>query len=110
MDEWLLKDAVAQRVIHNMRHDGWVQLTKRDLLFHGDLLFIRDGMKKKELLLVNVEKSAKKGAYNLRKKYKAQADVFYTRAQSAVVISSKKQCKPRQYILPSALRRLRSMR
>jgi hypothetical protein len=110
MDEWLLKDAVAQRVIHNMRQDGWVQLTKRDLLFHGDLLFIRDGMKKKELLLVNVEKSAKKGAYKLWKKYKAQADVFYARARSAVVISSKKQCKPKRYILSSALRRLRSMR
>jgi len=93
-----------------MQQDGWVQLTKRDLLFHGDMLFIRDGRKKKELLLVNVEKSAKKDAYTLWKKYKSQADVFYTRARSAVVISSKKQCKPRQYILPSALRRLRSMR
>ena len=110
MDDWLMKDVIAQRVIHNMRHDGWVQLTKRDLLFRGDLLFIRDGTKKKELLLVNVEKSAKKDAYTLWNKYKTQADVFYTQAWSHVIISSKKQCKPSQYILPSALRRLRSMR
>ena len=109
MDQWLMNDAIATRVTHHMLREGWLQLTKRDLLFKGDMLFIRGG-KRKDLMLVNIRKSARKDAYKLWHKYKDQADVLYASATYDKLISTPKRCRAKRYIIPSALRRLRSMR
>ena len=103
-------NSVKQRVIDNMWRDGWVHLTPQDLFFTGDLLFIRDGTKKKELYLVNIFRSARKDAYVLWNTYKDQVDVFYATERHHSVLFSRRKCKEPEYLSESARRRLRSMR
>ena len=108
MDEWLLNDMIARREIGRMESEGWQHITKRELLFRGDLLFLR-GEQRKELFLINVRKKANKDAAHLWKRFKDQANVYYATATTHGISKRARYKKP-PFLPMHALRRLRSMR
>ncbi|MBM29227.1 MAG: hypothetical protein CME58_12735 [Halieaceae bacterium] len=108
MDEWLLNDMIARREIARMEIEGWTHINKRDLLFRGDLLFLR-GEQRKELFLINVRKKAKRDACHLWKRFNDQANVYYATATTHGISKRVRYKKP-PFISTRALRMLRCMR
>lgn len=111
MDLYDIKTAVREWFSLN----GWIEMTKGDIYFDGDLLFFKEEYDDKMLYLVDVSNThaprvrVKRDAYKLWNEFKDQAKIFYSYATPTRMCKRTRQCK-RRYCNAEKRRRLRSFR